>query len=596
MVEHWRVCCVFTFAFLFWSICAATATQSQSYTEILGKQTSIADKVAELIGVEDPLQPADVARLTSAFRHACADPTAAATKYRLDVIDLVRQYGRSAEQGGHIFDQRAVEQVCAALMACQLDESCAIGDAPASGLAGFEAAGGSIVSNWLRIGSAVALFLEALAGVYIPVLLTGVEGYEWWLSLLNCFSGGIFLTTGLVHLLPHCAESQARLHHLVGDYPLYLVLITVGYMLVLFIERVLFDVHGSEHGHGPHTGIAPPCIDCRTASAEAETEGTAGSEGDLRRDAAAADVANGQHLGGVAVAAGPAHLAREQPPGVAAEQLTPGRTRYNLRSTNTAAVAGELQKPLLPARSGGAAADQLDHDAAAAAQASPVAAGAGHGHGHHGHVHLHHQQHHHQPSLVPVHHHPQVSTGDLTQGVILLVAMTVHTFLECMALGLMDLRREFLMLFMAIASHKLISGLALSSRFLKEGATTRQITLYVGPFAFVAPAAILVGMFVRDVNPIVHLCLSCFATGTFLYVGASEIVEEEFEGDMRSGRTDISQVFARWCKFGMLLLGVAAIAVLSMVPDAHDHGTVHPQHAAGLMAGAHHHHHHHHHH
>jgi hypothetical protein len=63
-----------------------------------------------------------------------------------------------------------------------------------------------------------------------------------------------------------------------------------------------------------------------------------------------------------------------------------------------------------------------------------------------------------------------------------------------------------------------------------------QITLYVGPFTFVAPCAIIAGMFVRDVNPIVHLALSCFATGTFLYVGASEIVEEEFEGDMRSGR------------------------------------------------------------
>jgi hypothetical protein len=35
------------------------------------------------------------------------------------------------------------------------------------------------------------------------------------------------------------------------------------------------------------------------------------------------------------------------------------------------------------------------------------------------------------------------------------------------------------MLFMAIASHKLISGLALSSRFLKEGATTRQVWIGV---------------------------------------------------------------------------------------------------------------------
>jgi zinc transporter ZupT len=37
------------------------------------------------------------------------------------------------------------------------------------------------------------------------------------------------------------------------------------------------------------------------------------------------------------------------------------------------------------------------------------------------------------------------------------------------------MRKEFLMLFIAIASHKLISGLALSSRFLKEGATTKQV-------------------------------------------------------------------------------------------------------------------------
>jgi hypothetical protein len=41
--------------------------------------------------------------------------------------------------------------------------------------------------------------------------------------------------------------------------------------------------------------------------------------------------------------------------------------------------------------------------------------------------------------------------------------------------ALQDGRKEFLMLFMAIASHKLISGLALSSRFLKDGATTRQV-------------------------------------------------------------------------------------------------------------------------
>lgn len=47
----------------------------------------------------------------------------------------------------------------------------------------------------------------------------------------------------------------------------------------------------------------------------------------------------------------------------------------------------------------------------------------------------------------------------------------------CVPVGciLQEMRKEFLMLFIAIASHKLISGLALSSRFLKEGATTKQV-------------------------------------------------------------------------------------------------------------------------
>jgi hypothetical protein len=70
------------------------------------------------------------------------------------------------------------------------------------------------------------------------------------------------------------------------------------------------------------------------------------------------------------------------------------------------------------------------------------------------------------------------------------------------------------------------------------------------------------------------------------------IRQEEFEGDMRSGREDISQAFARWVKFFWLLLGVAMIAGMAALPDAHDH--VHHG-AAGGHAHAHHHHHHHHH-
>lgn len=47
---------------------------------------------------------------------------------------------------------------------------------------------------------------------------------RWWMGLLNAFSGGVFLSAGLMHLLPHCEEAQAEIDlaslHLPPEYPL----------------------------------------------------------------------------------------------------------------------------------------------------------------------------------------------------------------------------------------------------------------------------------------------------------------------------------------------------------------------------------------
>jgi hypothetical protein len=64
------------------------------------------------------------------------------------------------------------------------------------------------------------------------------------MSVLNAFSGSVFLTVGVTHLLPEVLDYQAAaLPNL--DFPLGTSIVIVGFMLILFIEQVLFDMHGS---------------------------------------------------------------------------------------------------------------------------------------------------------------------------------------------------------------------------------------------------------------------------------------------------------------------------------------------------------------
>lgn len=73
--------------------------------------------------------------------------------------------------------------------ALQLDNSCSFqtDDVAAAGTAD---PGSVPVTGYLRLIAALALFLEGLAGVYIPVLLRSVEGYEWWVVLEMNVRGG----------------------------------------------------------------------------------------------------------------------------------------------------------------------------------------------------------------------------------------------------------------------------------------------------------------------------------------------------------------------------------------------------------------------
>lgn len=113
-----------------------------------------------------------------------------------------------------------------------------------------------------KIGMLFAIWLCCLAGV-LPKLIPCISKNPIVLSFLNCFSAGIFLGMALIHIIPEGIEIYelwAERKGIENPFPLDYVMIFVGYMLVLAVDRVisgwLLKITGKEkeahigHSHG----------------------------------------------------------------------------------------------------------------------------------------------------------------------------------------------------------------------------------------------------------------------------------------------------------------------------------------------------------
>ena len=421
----------------------------------------------------------------------------------------------------------------------------------------------SAPSALLKVAGAALLSAESLAGAFLPVLLSSRPGA---LGLASCFGGGVFLAAALLHLLPHCAEQHAALaagggghghghghhhHHHHGQEdrehddcgalsppppstavaaaasppPPYLALVLLGYLLVLAAERVFFE-NAHDHGHGH--GRAQPCA--RKASDRHKKE--EGDDEKRQEEEEEQELAGGPRGRSRSRARTPAKATPSASRGVASPSAARARRGAAAGGKDAAAAPTcPAPTPLAAAARGRGPTPRRATPAKAPAPARRPA-----------------------DTSMP----PQESTltpAGLRSCLVAVLATSVHTLLECAALGLASDRRGFFALLTAIAAHKPASALALSSRFLRAGATPRQAAAYTSLFALVAPAGVAAGALAGGVGPGAELWLSCLSCGAFLYVGLTEVIAEELDG--RGGWR------SRWGRFGALLAGVASVAAIA---------------------------------
>lgn len=114
-----------------------------------------------------------------------------------------------------------------------------------------ETEGGMSVENF----KIILLFCMLLCVSFglLPKLLGNRCRSDQMLSLLNCFSAGIFLGMALIHMMPESAEIYAiwaKDQDIERPFPLPYVMFFVGYLFILSIDRVAAKAYHTGHDHG----------------------------------------------------------------------------------------------------------------------------------------------------------------------------------------------------------------------------------------------------------------------------------------------------------------------------------------------------------
>lgn len=97
---------------------------------------------------------------------------------------------------------------------------------------------------------ALVIFLAGWAGGWIPLRRGPGEGGGRFTSWGNAFAAGVFLGTGLIHML---GEAQTAWVELGWTYPMAPLLAACGFMLTLLFEHVLIP-HEAHHVVHAHSG------------------------------------------------------------------------------------------------------------------------------------------------------------------------------------------------------------------------------------------------------------------------------------------------------------------------------------------------------
>jgi len=278
------------------------------------------------------------------------------------------------------------------------------------------------------------------------------------LSLLNCFVGGVFLATTLIHMLPEAREATEKYmeeYEIDIEFPVTEFTVCVGVFIVMILENIVMV--------------------CRTKKNESKEDmkiiirSDGGTVSTIELEKGTHTTASGTHL--------------------TAEESQEGRRSRSISRASSLMIDGSFK-----------ISEPEDN---------------------HAHSHMH--------------------PDDLAslRSLILLLAISIHTIFEGLAIGLQHTTTALWTLFLAIIIHKTIIAFSLGLQFAENLKQKSKAILFMAIFAILSPIGIAIGTAVCSAHggdgsaaaDVVEGILQCIATGTLLYVSFFEVLMGEIGND-----------------------------------------------------------------
>jgi len=110
-----------------------------------------------------------------------------------------------------------------------------------------------------------------------------------------------------------------------------------------------------------------------------------------------------------------------------------------------------------------------------------------------------------------------------------MIALSVHSIFEGLALGLMSEMKPFINLMISIFVHKFAEAMSISIAMQKSGFEFKKLFWFMLLFAFATPIGCSIGLALSGENSeLVGIIFTSLAGGSFIYVSCSELIVEEF--------------------------------------------------------------------